>query len=84
MIQAPPQLASEPTGPDAKRRIRSELSTCLFPGGFMSKRKPLAETIEAFRATSDRRLRLRLKAQVDRQAEAGRADDQGRLAVRPA
>ena len=35
----------------------------------MSKRKPLAETIEAFRATSDPRLRLRLKAQVDRQAK---------------
>ncbi len=41
----------------------------IFPGGFMSKRKPLAETIEAFRATSDPRLRLRLKAQVDRQAK---------------
>ncbi len=41
----------------------------LFPGGFMSKRKPLAETIAAFRATSDPRLRLRLKAQVDRQSK---------------
>ncbi len=41
----------------------------LFPGGFMSKRKPLAETIAAFRATSDPRLRLRLKAQVERQAK---------------
>ncbi len=39
----------------------------LFPGGFMSKRKPLAATIAAFRATSDRRLRLVLKAQVERQ-----------------
>ena len=39
----------------------------LFPGGFMSKRKPLAETIEAFRATDDPRLRLVLKAQVKRQ-----------------
>jgi hypothetical protein len=43
--------------------------SCIFPGGFMSKRKPLAATIEAFRATSDPRLRLRLKAQVDRQAK---------------
>lgn len=39
----------------------------LFPGGFMSKRKPLAETIAAFRGTSDPRLRLVLKAQVERQ-----------------
>lgn len=39
----------------------------LFPGGFMSKRKPLAETIAAFRATADPGLRLVLKAQVDRQ-----------------
>lgn len=38
----------------------------LFPGGFMSKRKPLAETIEAFRATGDQRLRFVLKAQVER------------------
>ena len=39
----------------------------LFPGGFMSKRKPLAETIEAFRGTDDPRLRFVLKAQVERQ-----------------
>ena len=39
----------------------------LFPGGFMSKRKPLAETIEAFRRTDDPRLRFVLKAQVERQ-----------------
>jgi 1,2-diacylglycerol 3-alpha-glucosyltransferase len=35
----------------------------------MSKRKPLAETIAAFRAAPDRRLRLVLKAQVERQAK---------------
>ena len=39
----------------------------LFPGGFMSKRKPLAETIEAFRAAEGEELRLIIKAQVDRQ-----------------
>jgi len=43
--------------------------TFLFPGGFMSKRKPLAETIAAFRDTADPRLRLVLKAQVERQAK---------------
>ncbi|HET6831529.1 MAG TPA: glycosyltransferase family 4 protein [Solirubrobacterales bacterium] len=41
----------------------------LFPGGFMSKRKPLAATIAAFRATGDPRLRLVLKAQVERQSK---------------
>ncbi len=41
----------------------------LFPGGFMSKRKPLAGTIEAFRAAEGNHLRMVLKAQVDRQAK---------------
>ena len=41
----------------------------LFPGGFMSKRKPLAETIEAFRKAEGTQLRLVLKAQVERQAK---------------
>ncbi len=40
----------------------------LFPGGFMSKRKPLAESIAAFRAAEGDDLRLILKAQVERQA----------------
>ncbi len=44
--------------------------TFLFPGGFMSKRKPLAETIEAFRAAEGDRLRLLVKAQVERQRTA--------------
>ena len=33
VIQAPPQLASEPTGPDAKRSIPAELSTACFRVG---------------------------------------------------
>lgn len=41
----------------------------LFPGGFMSKRKPLGETIEAFRKAEGQQLRMVLKAQVDRQAK---------------
>ncbi len=47
----------------------SGLVTFLFPGGFMSKRKPLAETIEAFRAAEGNELRLVVKAQVPRQAK---------------
>jgi 1,2-diacylglycerol 3-alpha-glucosyltransferase len=38
----------------------------LFPGGFMSKRKPIDEVIAAFRAAEGDELRLILKAQVER------------------
>jgi glycosyltransferase involved in cell wall biosynthesis len=38
----------------------------IFPGGFIGHRKPLAEAVEAFAATSNERLRLLIKAQVDR------------------
>ena len=41
-----------------------------FPGGFMSKRKPLTEVLDAFRQTGDERLRLLLKAQVSRRVKA--------------
>lgn len=39
-----------------------------FPGGYMTKRKPLKPTLEAFRAASGKNLRLVLKAQVERRA----------------
>ena len=51
---------------------------CSSPGSFLGKRKPLAETLEAFTRTSDPRLRLLLKAQVKRRegmlAEAAERD----------
>lgn len=40
-----------------------------FPGGFMSKRKPLDPVLEAFRQSGDERFRLIVKAQVDRKAK---------------
>jgi len=40
--------------------------TYVFPGGFLGHRKPLAEVLEAFERTRDERLRLLVKAQVDR------------------
>jgi glycosyltransferase involved in cell wall biosynthesis len=40
----------------------------MFPGGFMSKRKPIDPVLDAFRQTSDERFRLIVKAQVDRKA----------------
>ncbi len=38
----------------------------VFPGGFLGHRKPLEPVLEAFEATEDPRLRLLVKAQVDR------------------
>jgi 1,2-diacylglycerol 3-alpha-glucosyltransferase len=49
-------------GPSGEGRV-----SLIFPGGFMSKRKPLAESIEAFRAAEGEELRLIIKAQVERQ-----------------
>jgi len=53
-----------------ERGARSTRVTFLFPGGFMSKRKPLAETITAFRDARGDELRLLVKAQVERQRQA--------------
>jgi glycosyltransferase involved in cell wall biosynthesis len=49
-----------------------KLVRLLFPGGFMSKRKPIAEVIEAFRAAEGEELRLVLKAQVERRLTEAR------------
>jgi glycosyltransferase involved in cell wall biosynthesis len=72
-LEAEHAAASEPAGHRAAGSGRAAAQSggvvFLFPGGFMSKRKPLAETIAAFRAAPDRRLRLVLKAQVERQAK---------------
>jgi glycosyltransferase involved in cell wall biosynthesis len=40
--------------------------TFVFPGGFLGHRKPLGPVLEAFSRTSDKRLRLLVKAQVER------------------
>lgn len=53
----------DPEGPPAS----DGLVRLLFPGGFMSKRKPIAEVIAAFRQSEGPELRLVLKAQVERQ-----------------
>jgi glycosyltransferase involved in cell wall biosynthesis len=54
---------------DRPGRGGSDPVSYLFPGGFMSKRKPLADVIGAFRRARGDELRLVLKAQVDRQAK---------------
>jgi glycosyltransferase involved in cell wall biosynthesis len=47
-------------------RPSSPTVTFLFPAGFLSRRKPIADVIEAFRGVEDDRIRLVLKAQVGR------------------
>jgi glycosyltransferase involved in cell wall biosynthesis len=51
-----------------------------FPGGFLGHRKPLEPVLEAFESTDDSRLRLLVKAQVERKQmraaeEAAERDD---------
>jgi glycosyltransferase involved in cell wall biosynthesis len=70
----PDLIASAPDGAGgrgAEGRDQGEVSL-LFPGGFMSKRKPIDAVVEAFRAAEGDELRLLLKAQVDRRLTAVR------------
>jgi 1,2-diacylglycerol 3-alpha-glucosyltransferase len=55
-------------------RPKSELVTLIFPGGFLGHRKPLGPVLEAFGRTSDERLRLLVKAQVERKHLRGASD----------
>ncbi len=50
---------AEPGGSDG-------MVTFFFPGGFMSRRKPVEQTLEAFRAAKGENLRLVVKTQVER------------------
>jgi 1,2-diacylglycerol 3-alpha-glucosyltransferase len=56
----PPELLDVPAERDP------ELLRLIYPGGFMSARKPFEAVLRAFRATEDPRLRLVFKAQVPR------------------
>jgi 1,2-diacylglycerol 3-alpha-glucosyltransferase len=55
-------------GREANREIGDGIVTFVFPGGFLGHRKPLEPVLEAFMATGDDRLRLLVKAQVERKA----------------
>lgn len=72
-----PELIREPPARDG------ETVRLFFPGGFMSKRKPLEPTLKAFRKAKGDELRLVVKAQVargvDAVLEAARRD--GRIEV---
>ena len=51
---------------EVNRDVGDELVTYVFPGGFLGRRKPLEPVLEAFGKTTDQRLRLLVKAQVER------------------
>jgi glycosyltransferase involved in cell wall biosynthesis len=47
-------------------RLDGELTTFIYPGGFIGHRKPVKEVVEAFMRTLDPNSRLLITAQVDR------------------
>jgi glycosyltransferase involved in cell wall biosynthesis len=51
---------------EVNRDVGDQVVTYVFPGGFLGRRKPLEPVLEAFSATGDARLRLLVKAQVER------------------
>ena len=51
---------------EVNRDVGDGQVTYVFPGGFLGRRKPLEPVLEAFSATRDERLRLLVKAQVER------------------
>jgi 1,2-diacylglycerol 3-alpha-glucosyltransferase len=61
-----PDLIRDPVPGDG------EVVRLFFPGGFMSKRKPMEATLKAFRKAKGPELRLVVKAQVERGVDAVR------------
>jgi 1,2-diacylglycerol 3-alpha-glucosyltransferase len=63
------------SNPDTPGREAEEVSGggslvhYFYPAGFLSKRKPLKPILDAWRSVTDDRLRLTVKAQVERQAK---------------
>ncbi len=53
---------------EGKRRYPEDLVQVIFPAGFIGHRKPLEPALEAFERTTDPRLRLLVKAQVERKS----------------
>jgi 1,2-diacylglycerol 3-alpha-glucosyltransferase len=66
LLEAAKGSESEPAAPGRGAEDVAGEIRFFFPGGFMSKRKPVAPTLKAFRAARDPRLRLVVKSQVER------------------
>jgi glycosyltransferase involved in cell wall biosynthesis len=76
---APDGSSASRPGPSGSVQGRATV-TYVFPGGFLGHRKPLEPVLEAFESTTDPRLRLLVKAQVERKQvrpaeEAAARDD---------
>jgi len=76
---------ADPAAPGREAEA-GETVTFVFPGGFLGHRKPLESVLEAFEASADPRLRLIVRAQVERRQleparEAARRDRRIELRV---
>ncbi len=58
--------AADPAAPGREAEEAGGTVVFVFPGGFLGRRKPLEPVLEAFCRTGDERLRLLVKAQVER------------------
>ena len=59
----------EYAGPPGTGKGGEDVVRFFYPAGFLSKRKPLKPVLRAFSGVSDPRIRLTVKAQVERQAK---------------
>jgi 1,2-diacylglycerol 3-alpha-glucosyltransferase len=62
----PVQWGCHPELTSVKPQRDPDVVRLVFPGGFLGHRKPLAEVIEAFSRTTEVRLRLLIKVQLER------------------
>jgi glycosyltransferase involved in cell wall biosynthesis len=74
------RASAEPAAPGREAEEAGGTVVFCFPGGFLGHRKPLEAVLEAFESTTDPRLRLLVKAQVERKQvrpaeEAAARDD---------
>ncbi len=78
-------IRASPGSPGAGAPSTGGTVVFVFPGGFLGHRKPVEPVLEAFEATTDERLRLVVKAQVERrqvQAAADAAERDPRITLR--
>ncbi len=60
------RVSADPAAPGGEAEEAGGTVVFYFPGGFLGHRKPLEPVLEAFEGTADSRLRLLVKAQVQR------------------
>jgi 1,2-diacylglycerol 3-alpha-glucosyltransferase len=70
--------ASDPAAPGREAADAARLVRYIFPAGFAGHRKPLGPVLEAFGRVPDERLRLLVKAQVERKQLREAEDAAGR------